>query len=91
MLPLRLGPLSLISREPRNCAANRAAHTIAYSLTQIINLPRSLLTLALGVLALPLLLQALGAHKATHGFFGGANVLVPGPGGAVVRVFGDAA
>jgi hypothetical protein len=91
MLPLRLRPLRIIPRQSRNCTSNRAPHTIANPLSKIANLARSLLSLALLVLTNAFLLESLGAHEPADGFLCGADVLVPGAGGAVVVVFCDAA
>jgi hypothetical protein len=49
------------------------------------------LSLALLVLTNAFLLESLGAHEPADGFLCGADVLVPGAGGAVVVVFCDAA
>lgn len=91
MLALRLRPLRIVPRQPRDRTADRAANPIMNALAQIINLARSLLALTLLVLLNALLLQALGANEAADSFFCGADVLVPRACGAVRVVLCDAA
>ena len=91
MLPLRLSPLGIVSRQPRNRTPNGSPDTILHALAQVRQLALRLLPLALLVLANALLLEALGADESADGLLQRTDVLVPAAGAAVGVVFCDAA
>lgn len=86
MLLLRLGLLRRIPRQASNRTSNGASNTILNTLAQVRQLALCLLRLALLVLLDAFLTQAFGAYEPANGFLCSSDVLVPGPGGAVVRV-----
>jgi len=77
MLLLRLLLLRRIPRQPRNSTTHRTTKPITNSLSEIVDLARSFLLLALLVLLDALLLEALGAGEATDRFLRGTHILVP--------------
>ena len=89
---LRLIPLLLcaIAGDASYRSTNSTSDAIADALAKIVELPARLLRLALGVLLLTLVLQALHAECAADGLLARADGLVPGAGLTVGVVLGDA-
>lgn len=80
----------LVAHGPRHRTTHSSLSAIRDTATQVAQLALRLARLALLVLLAALLLQAFGAGEVAHGFFGGAEGLVPAAGLAVRVVLGDA-
>lgn len=88
MLSLILSLISSVASQAGNCTANGTLDTVADTLSVVVDLSGSLLLLALGVLALALLLESLCANEPTDHFLAGAKSLVPRTFAAVGIVLG---
>ena len=91
MLRLILLLRTPIARQSRKSRSRSALRTVRHAGAQITQLALGFLSLALGILLLPFLLEALGPNEVPDRLFRAADRLVPAAFGAVGVVLGDAA